>query len=199
MIDAHLPGEARVLLDLAVPELTAAGAETALTEARLMLARAQLRSGDLRHALDSAELARTELTDQGRTAEVPLATEIVLRARLRLDPPGEPSSPDASRGRTGRDAPGARACSPRWCRARATSRRRVIRRSPSGSPPRSSRSTWVTAAPRTRSSTGSPRPGGGGGAAGDRPAAGGGGRPARGVRGDPHGAGRGGRGRGAAE
>ncbi|WP_068925414.1 CHAT domain-containing protein [Planobispora rosea] len=95
LIDAHLPGEARVLLDLAVPELAAAGAETALTEARLMLARVQLRAGDAGCALDSARSARAELTRQGRTAEVPLATEIILRARLHLDPPGAPS-PDRS-------------------------------------------------------------------------------------------------------
>ncbi|WP_162641984.1 CHAT domain-containing protein [Streptosporangium sp. 'caverna'] len=87
LIAAHLPGEARVLLDLAVPELTAAGAEVALSEARLLLAQVELRTGDPRRARESAELAATGLAAQGRTLLAPLATEILLRARLVLGPP----------------------------------------------------------------------------------------------------------------
>ncbi|WP_371784154.1 CHAT domain-containing protein [Streptosporangium subroseum] len=87
LIAAHLPGEARVLLDLAVPELTAAGAEVALSEARLLLAQVELRTGDPCRARESAELAATGLVAQGRTLLAPLATEILLRARLMLGPP----------------------------------------------------------------------------------------------------------------
>ncbi|MEV7013512.1 CHAT domain-containing tetratricopeptide repeat protein [Streptosporangium sp. NPDC051022] len=87
LIAAHLPGEARTLLDLAVPELAAAGAEVALAEARLLLARAELRAGDPHRAGQSARRAAADLAAQGRTALVPLATEILLRARLALGPP----------------------------------------------------------------------------------------------------------------
>ncbi|GAA3127749.1 CHAT domain-containing protein [Streptosporangium carneum] len=86
LISAHLPGEARVLLDLAVPELAAAGAEVALAEARLLLARAELRTGDPHRALRSAERAAAGLAEQGRAVLVPLATEVLLRARLALGP-----------------------------------------------------------------------------------------------------------------
>ncbi|GII00519.1 CHAT domain-containing protein [Planobispora takensis] len=91
LIAAHLPGEARALLDLAVPELEAAGAATALAEARLTLAEVELRTGDAHRALVSAELARSELLAHGRCSSVPLATEIVLRAHLRLAFPGTPT------------------------------------------------------------------------------------------------------------
>ncbi|MEV8632226.1 CHAT domain-containing tetratricopeptide repeat protein [Streptosporangium sp. NPDC051023] len=87
LIAAHLPGEARVLLDLAAPELAAAGAEVALAEALLLLARAELRTGDPHRALQSAERAATGLAAQGRAVLVPLAAEILLRARLMLGPP----------------------------------------------------------------------------------------------------------------
>ncbi|WP_433241613.1 CHAT domain-containing protein [Streptosporangium sp. CA-135522] len=87
LIAAHLPGEARALLDLAVPELAAAGANVALAEARLLLARAELRTGDPHRARQSAERAAAELATQGRTVLAPLATEILLRARLMLGPP----------------------------------------------------------------------------------------------------------------
>ncbi|MFF5208105.1 CHAT domain-containing protein [Streptosporangium sp. NPDC000396] len=87
LIAAHLPGEARVLLDLAVPELAAAGAEVALAEARLLLARVELRTGDPHRARQSAERAAADLTAQGRVALIPLATEVLLRARLMLGPP----------------------------------------------------------------------------------------------------------------
>ncbi len=87
LIATHLPGEARVLLDLAVPELVSAGAEVALAEARLLLARAELRTGDLQRARQSAERAAADLTAQGRAILVPLAAEILLRARLSSGPP----------------------------------------------------------------------------------------------------------------
>ncbi|GAA3010156.1 CHAT domain-containing tetratricopeptide repeat protein [Streptosporangium longisporum] len=90
LVAAHLPGEARVLLEAAVPELVAAGAGVALAEARLLLARVELRTGDPRGAAESAGAAARELSAQGRTVLVPLATEIALRARLALGPP----SPD---------------------------------------------------------------------------------------------------------
>ncbi|MFB9877939.1 CHAT domain-containing protein [Planobispora siamensis] len=106
LIAAHLPGEARALLDLAVPELEAAGAATALAEARLTLAEVELRTGDAHSALVSAELARSELLAHGRRSSVPLATEIVLRARLRLAFPGAPT-PFRTRPATAPDDAGA--------------------------------------------------------------------------------------------
>ncbi|MGC5011782.1 CHAT domain-containing protein [Streptosporangium sp. DT93] len=87
LIAAHLPGEARVLLEAAIPELVAAGAGVALAEARLLLARVELRTGDPRGAAESAGPAARELAAQGRAVLVPLATEIGLRARLALGPP----------------------------------------------------------------------------------------------------------------
>ncbi|MBB2913224.1 tetratricopeptide (TPR) repeat protein [Streptosporangium becharense] len=89
LVAARLPGEARALLDLAVPELAAAGAEVALAEARLLLAQVELATGDPRRARESAELAAAGLAAQGRTVFAPLAAEILLRARLALDPPDE--------------------------------------------------------------------------------------------------------------
>lgn len=86
LVTAHLPGEARALLNMAVPELAAAGAGVALAEARLLLARVELRTGDPRRARESAELAAHELAAQGRAVLAPLADEILLRARLALDP-----------------------------------------------------------------------------------------------------------------
>ncbi|MEU1735828.1 CHAT domain-containing protein [Streptosporangium sp. NPDC020145] len=87
LVAAHLPGEARVLLDLAVPELIAAGAQGALAEALLLLARAELRTGEPHRALQTAERAGAALTAQERAALVPLTTEIALRARLALGSP----------------------------------------------------------------------------------------------------------------
>ncbi|GAA4219932.1 tetratricopeptide (TPR) repeat protein [Streptosporangium album] len=87
LIAAHLPGEARVLLDLAVPELAAAGANTVLAEARLLLAQAELCTGDPHLARQSAERAAADLAAQDRTVLAPLATEILLRVRLMLGPP----------------------------------------------------------------------------------------------------------------
>ncbi|MBG0812692.1 CHAT domain-containing tetratricopeptide repeat protein [Planomonospora sp. ID82291] len=92
LVSAQLPGEARVLLDQAVPELEAAGARTALAEAHLMLARAELSTGDPRRALRSADAARTGLIGQQRTRLVPLTTEITLRARLDLGEDADPVS-----------------------------------------------------------------------------------------------------------
>ncbi|GGK63921.1 CHAT domain-containing protein [Planomonospora parontospora subsp. parontospora] len=94
LVSAQLPGEARVLLDQAVPELEAAGAETALAEARLMLARVELATGDPRRALRSAEAARAGLIRQERALLVPLTTEIALRARLELGEAADPVAGD---------------------------------------------------------------------------------------------------------
>ncbi|WP_196469208.1 CHAT domain-containing protein [Planomonospora sp. ID91781] len=94
LVSAQLPGEARVLLDQAVPELEAAGAETALAEARLMLARVELATGDPRRALRSAEAARAGLIRQERALLVPLTTEIALSARLELGEAADPVAGD---------------------------------------------------------------------------------------------------------
>ncbi|MCG5219577.1 CHAT domain-containing protein [Streptosporangium sp. KLBMP 9127] len=87
LVVAYLPGEARALLDLAVPELEAAGARGALAEARLLLAQLELQAGAPYQAAAAAELARADLTAQGRDAWIPLATEATLRARLATSPP----------------------------------------------------------------------------------------------------------------
>ncbi|GAA2859021.1 CHAT domain-containing protein [Streptosporangium fragile] len=87
LVAAHLPGEARALLDMAVPELAAAGAEAALAEARLLLAQVELDTGDPRRARENAELAAAGLAAQGRVVLAPLAAEVLLRARLALGPP----------------------------------------------------------------------------------------------------------------
>ncbi|MEU8196194.1 CHAT domain-containing protein [Microbispora amethystogenes] len=82
LVAARLPGEARALLELAVPELVAAQAHAAIPQARLSLAQTALLSGDARLAGATARTAYAELAAQGRTAWLPLATEVVLRARL---------------------------------------------------------------------------------------------------------------------
>ncbi len=85
LIAARLPGEARALLDLAVPELAAAGALVHLAEARLLLARVELLSGDPHRALELAHAARDELRGQGRADWAPLADEVAVRARRALE------------------------------------------------------------------------------------------------------------------
>ncbi|MFI7150504.1 CHAT domain-containing protein [Nonomuraea sp. NPDC050022] len=90
LLAAHLPGEARALLSLAVPDLESSAALVALAEARLKLAQVELLTGDARRALAVAEQAAVELAEQDRLSWLPLATEVVLRARLTL----EGSSPD---------------------------------------------------------------------------------------------------------
>ncbi|GAA4201363.1 CHAT domain-containing protein [Microbispora amethystogenes] len=82
LVAARLPGEARALLEQAVPELVAAQAHAAIPQARLSLAQTALLSGDARLAGATARTAYAELAAQGRTAWLPLATEVVLRARL---------------------------------------------------------------------------------------------------------------------
>ncbi|MEU6779474.1 CHAT domain-containing tetratricopeptide repeat protein [Nonomuraea angiospora] len=86
LLAAHLPGEARAMLSLAVPDLEASGAHVALAEARLKLAQVELLTGDPRRALEVAEQAARELAAQDRTSWLPLAREVVLRARLTLEP-----------------------------------------------------------------------------------------------------------------
>ncbi|MEV7965600.1 CHAT domain-containing protein [Sphaerisporangium sp. NPDC088356] len=87
LLAAHLPGEARALLGLAVPDLAAASAQVALAESRLLLAQVELLVGDPYQARATAELAAGELTGQGRHAWVPLAAETALRARLAVERP----------------------------------------------------------------------------------------------------------------
>lgn len=82
LLGARLPGEARTLLEQAVPELVAAGAQAAVPGARLLLAQAALLAGDAGLASATARTALAELDAQGRTAWLPLAREVVLRARL---------------------------------------------------------------------------------------------------------------------
>ncbi|MBT2226791.1 CHAT domain-containing protein [Nonomuraea sp. NEAU-A123] len=90
LLAAHLPGEARALLSLAVPDLESSAALVALAEARLKLAQVELLTGDARRALAVAEQAAVELAEQDRVSWLPLAREVVLRARLAL----EGSSPE---------------------------------------------------------------------------------------------------------
>nr|WP_152992559.1 CHAT domain-containing tetratricopeptide repeat protein [Nonomuraea pusilla] len=87
LLAAHLPGEARALLSLAVPDLEAAQARVALAEARLKLAQVELLAGDPHRARQAAEQAADELRDQDRVSWLPLAREVVLRARLASGPP----------------------------------------------------------------------------------------------------------------
>ncbi|WP_204048743.1 CHAT domain-containing protein [Microbispora siamensis] len=104
LVAARLPGEARTLLEQAVPELVAAGAQAALPGARLLLAQAALLAGDAPLAETTARTALAELDAQGRTAWLPLAREVVLRARLAEipasttahDAPASPSTPSAA-------------------------------------------------------------------------------------------------------
>ncbi|MFI7637557.1 CHAT domain-containing protein [Nonomuraea sp. NPDC049400] len=86
LLAAHLPGEARAMLSLAVPDLEASGAHVALAEARLKLAQVELLTGDPHRARQVAEQAAAELAAQERTSWLPLAREVVLRARLALEP-----------------------------------------------------------------------------------------------------------------
>ncbi|XVQ83714.1 CHAT domain-containing protein [Microbispora siamensis] len=86
LVAARLPGEARTLLEQAVPELVAAGAQAALPGARLLLAQAALLAGDAPLADTTARTALAELDAQGRAAWLPLAREVVLRARLTKTP-----------------------------------------------------------------------------------------------------------------
>ncbi|MBF8187892.1 CHAT domain-containing protein [Nonomuraea sp. K274] len=86
LLAAHLPGEARAMLSLAVPDLEASGAHVALAEARLKLAQVELLTGDPHRARQVAEQAAAELAAQDRASWLPLAREVVLRARLALEP-----------------------------------------------------------------------------------------------------------------
>ncbi|WP_328854710.1 CHAT domain-containing tetratricopeptide repeat protein [Microbispora hainanensis] len=92
LLAARLPGEARTLLEQAVPELVAAGAQAAVPGARLLLAQAALLAGDATLAAATARTALAELDAQGRTAWLPLAREVVLRARL-AETPAPPDAP----------------------------------------------------------------------------------------------------------
>ncbi|MCT9931143.1 CHAT domain-containing protein [Planotetraspora sp. A-T 1434] len=87
LVAARLPLEARALLEQAVPDLLAAGARASLPDARLSLAQVWLLTGDLHQARAMAEDALSELAAQGRAAWTPLATEVLLRARLAQETP----------------------------------------------------------------------------------------------------------------
>ncbi|GAA0364366.1 CHAT domain-containing protein [Microbispora corallina] len=89
LVAARLPVEARTLLEQAVPDLVAGGAHAAVPGARLLLAQAGLLAGDARLARSSAETALDELAEQGRHAWIPLAAEVILRARLQQEPPDD--------------------------------------------------------------------------------------------------------------
>lgn len=82
LVAARLPGEARAMLEQALPELAASGSHAVIPGARLLLAQAELLAGDAEQAAATARTARTELLEQGREAWAPLATEVILRARL---------------------------------------------------------------------------------------------------------------------
>ncbi|MFG1699041.1 CHAT domain-containing protein [Nonomuraea sp. NPDC049309] len=86
LLAVNQPGEARAMLDLAVPDLEASGALVALAEARLKLAQVELLTGDPHRALQVAEQAAAEFAAQQRTTWLPLAREVVLRSRLALGP-----------------------------------------------------------------------------------------------------------------
>ncbi|MEN3535878.1 CHAT domain-containing protein [Microbispora sp. ZYX-F-249] len=102
LVAARLPGEARTLLEQAVPELVAAGAQAAVPGARLLLAQAALLAGDATPAETTARTALAELDAQGRTAWLPLAREVVLRARLaRAAGAAPPAGPGARDGLSG--------------------------------------------------------------------------------------------------
>ncbi|WP_344316209.1 CHAT domain-containing protein [Acrocarpospora pleiomorpha] len=88
LVEARLPNEARALLEQAVPVLAASNAQVALSDARLLLAQVELLTGDPYQAEQTAQTTHTELLTQSRARWAPLATEIILRARLaQSDPP----------------------------------------------------------------------------------------------------------------
>ncbi|WP_030454592.1 CHAT domain-containing protein [Herbidospora cretacea] len=80
LVGARLPGEARMLLELALPDLTSTRPATA--HARLLLATVELLTGDVRRAEDTAATALTEFRRLGRTTWEPRARDVLLRARL---------------------------------------------------------------------------------------------------------------------
>ncbi|TKK87129.1 CHAT domain-containing protein [Herbidospora galbida] len=80
LVGARLPGEARMLLELALPDLTSARPATA--HARLLLATVELLTGDVRRAEDTASTALTEFGRLGRAAWETRARDVLLRARL---------------------------------------------------------------------------------------------------------------------
>ncbi|GGL20025.1 hypothetical protein Sme01_37970 [Sphaerisporangium melleum] len=97
LLAAYLPGEARALLGRAVPELAATGSLGALAESRLLLAQVELLVGDPHQARVTAETAARELAGQGRHAWVPLAEEVILRARITIEAPASRDAEQARR------------------------------------------------------------------------------------------------------
>ncbi|WP_062349007.1 CHAT domain-containing protein [Herbidospora yilanensis] len=80
LVGARLPGEARMLLELALPDL--ASTRPATAHARLLLATVELLTGDVRRAEDTASTALTEFRRLGRATWEPRARDVLLRARL---------------------------------------------------------------------------------------------------------------------
>ncbi|WP_214108845.1 CHAT domain-containing protein [Acrocarpospora catenulata] len=82
LVAARLPGEARVLLEQAIPDLATSGAHAVLSEARLLLAEVELLMGDTHQAVETARSAESDLHSQSRPRWAPLAREVAVRARL---------------------------------------------------------------------------------------------------------------------
>lgn len=79
LVGARLPGEARMLLELALPDLTSPGPTAS---ARLLLATVELLTGDVRRAEDTASTALAEFRRLGRAAWERRALDVMLRARV---------------------------------------------------------------------------------------------------------------------
>ncbi|WP_066374371.1 CHAT domain-containing protein [Herbidospora mongoliensis] len=82
LVGARLPGEARMLLELALPDLTWARPGTPTAAARLLLATVELLTGDVRRAEDTASTALGEFRLLGQVAWEQRALDVKLRARL---------------------------------------------------------------------------------------------------------------------
>ncbi|GAB1821651.1 CHAT domain-containing protein [Herbidospora sp. RD11066] len=82
LVGARLPGEARMLLELALPDLTWARPGAPTAAARLLLATVELQTGDTRRAEDTATTAVEEFRLLGSTAWEQRARDVALRARL---------------------------------------------------------------------------------------------------------------------
>lgn len=152
LLAARMPGEARTLLEQAVPELVAAGAQAAVPGARLLLAQAALLAGDATLAAATARTALAELDAQGRTAWLPLARRSSCAPASRRHPHHR------THPRTRRRTP--RAWSPIWSPAPASSRCAdgLLPRPRCGSPPRRRPYGWARSRRPAPSSTTPPPP-----------------------------------------
>ncbi|GII91782.1 CHAT domain-containing protein [Sinosporangium siamense] len=97
LLASGLPHEARVLLEQAVPSLKSADAGVTLTDTRLLLARAELLTGDPARAAATASQVGAELTFQDRPHYAPLAHEVRVRARAAVELPSRPLLDDVTR------------------------------------------------------------------------------------------------------